>query len=199
METKYHRKIWIKHNGPIPIDENGLTYEIHHIDGNHANNDINNLQCVSIKKHYDIHFSQGDFSSCNLINIKLQLGLNPQIGTRRPGIGGVKKGTIPWNIGLTTETSPILKKLSHKFSNQRKGKQHSSKLTIIQINEIRNLYNISPVLSGVGKIQKNGLPLSYLQAFCKYYASNYNVTPNCLKRIIKKETWQDNVKIKHKI
>jgi len=35
--TKY-RKIYEQHNGPIP---KGM--DIHHIDGNHANNDPNNL------------------------------------------------------------------------------------------------------------------------------------------------------------
>ena len=50
-----YRKIWIEHNGPIPIDENGRSYEIHHIDGNHSNNHIDNLKCVSIQEHYDMH------------------------------------------------------------------------------------------------------------------------------------------------
>jgi hypothetical protein len=28
-----YRKIWIKHNGDIPVDKTGRTYEIHHKDG----------------------------------------------------------------------------------------------------------------------------------------------------------------------
>ena len=62
-----YRKIWIEHNGPIPIDENGRSYEIHHIDGNHSNNHIDNLKCVSIQEHYDMHYNQGDYGSCYLI------------------------------------------------------------------------------------------------------------------------------------
>ncbi len=49
-----HRTVWIKANGPIPVDEHGRKYEIHHIDGNHSNNRVNNLKCLPIEKHFDI-------------------------------------------------------------------------------------------------------------------------------------------------
>lgn len=67
MSNRIYRKIWESHNGPIPFDEDGRSYEIHHKDGNHTNNDINNLMCISIKEHYDIHFRQGDYAACHLI------------------------------------------------------------------------------------------------------------------------------------
>ena len=70
---QHYRKIWESINGPIPIDEFGKTYEIHHIDGNHKNNSVDNLQCISIKDHYDIHNSQGDLGACYLIGIRMQL------------------------------------------------------------------------------------------------------------------------------
>jgi hypothetical protein len=59
-----YRKIYEQHFGPIPKDENGRTYEIHHIDSNHSNNDPANLKCVTIQEHYDIHYSQGDWGAC---------------------------------------------------------------------------------------------------------------------------------------
>jgi len=62
-----YRKIWIKHNGPIPKNENGHSYEIHHIDGNHSNNCIENLKLVTIEEHYQIHLEQGDFSAASMI------------------------------------------------------------------------------------------------------------------------------------
>lgn len=58
-----YRKVWEKHYGFIPKDEQGRTYEIHHIDGNRKNNDINNLQCLSIQEHYDLHLLQGDYAA----------------------------------------------------------------------------------------------------------------------------------------
>jgi len=53
-----YRKIWSKIYGEIPKDELGRSYEIHHIDGNRNNNSIENLTCVSIKEHYEIHKKQ---------------------------------------------------------------------------------------------------------------------------------------------
>ena len=41
-----HRDVWEFHNGPIPAE-----YQIHHIDGNHLNNDVANLECISRALH----------------------------------------------------------------------------------------------------------------------------------------------------
>jgi len=62
-----YRKIYEQHYGPIPQDENGLSYDIHHIDGNRQNNDPLNLVALSVQDHYDIHYHQGDFGACLLI------------------------------------------------------------------------------------------------------------------------------------
>jgi|LakMenEpi03Aug12_release.lakeMendotaPanAssembly.Ray.scaffolds.fasta_scaffold413827_2 hypothetical protein len=72
-----YRKIWIKHNGPIPKDIDGRTFEVHHLDGNRKNNDISNLVCVSIQEHYDIHLSQGDYAACILI--AKRINTSPQL------------------------------------------------------------------------------------------------------------------------
>ncbi len=71
--TKNYRKIWVHYNGPIPKDEKGRSYEIHHIDGNRKNNHISNLKCVSIQEHYEIHKSQGDGYACLRIAEKMKL------------------------------------------------------------------------------------------------------------------------------
>lgn len=42
-----HRYVWEKTKGPIPSG-----YEIHHIDGNRQNNNINNLECVAESEHH---------------------------------------------------------------------------------------------------------------------------------------------------
>jgi len=68
-----YRSIYQKHYGPIPKDADGRTYEIHHIDGNHSNNDPSNLKAVTIQEHYDIHYSQGDWGACFLIARKMKL------------------------------------------------------------------------------------------------------------------------------
>ena len=65
--TSVHRLIYQKSVGSIPKDKNGISYDIHHIDGNRKNNDISNLKAVSLREHYDIHFSQGDWMACQRI------------------------------------------------------------------------------------------------------------------------------------
>ena len=71
--TQYHRLIYENHVGPIPIDDEGRSYEIHHVDGDHNNNSPDNLQCVSIKEHYDIHFNQGDLKACLIMSQRMKL------------------------------------------------------------------------------------------------------------------------------
>jgi hypothetical protein len=65
--TNNYRKIYEHHHGAIPKDDQGRSYHIHHIDGNHSNNDPDNLIAVSIKDHYDIHLYQGDYGACFLL------------------------------------------------------------------------------------------------------------------------------------
>lgn len=45
-----HRYVWEFYNGPIPEG-----YEIHHKDGNKANNDISNLACLEQGEHKRLH------------------------------------------------------------------------------------------------------------------------------------------------
>lgn len=68
-----YRKIYEKYYGQIPTDDEGRTYEIHHIDGNNKNNSISNLRAVSIQEHYDIHFSQGDWQACLYISARMKI------------------------------------------------------------------------------------------------------------------------------
>lgn len=50
LRKHLHQYVWEKHNGEIPKG-----YEIHHIDFNTMNNDINNLVMLTIKEHKQIH------------------------------------------------------------------------------------------------------------------------------------------------
>lgn len=69
-----YRKIWESYHGKkIPVDENGRTFEIHHRDGNRANNDIENLICLSIDEHYQIHHNQQDWFACASISRRMNL------------------------------------------------------------------------------------------------------------------------------
>lgn len=71
--TKNYRKIYINHFGPIPKDPEGRSYDIHHIDGDHSNNDPSNLKAITICEHYEIHYKQGDYGSCYKISRRMKM------------------------------------------------------------------------------------------------------------------------------
>lgn len=48
--VRLHRYVWEKYNGKIPKG-----YDIHHIDHNKDNNEINNLEIISSRTHKKIH------------------------------------------------------------------------------------------------------------------------------------------------
>lgn len=68
-----HRAIYETYYGIIPKDKFGRSHEIHHIDGNHNNNEITNLRCVSIQEHFNIHYQQSDWAACLLITNRMKL------------------------------------------------------------------------------------------------------------------------------
>lgn len=90
----HYRKIWAAANGSIPDG-----FDIHHVDGDRSNNDIDNLKCVSKEEHYQIHYAQGDWDACAAIlkrmnsNAEEQRNLNSIAGKiaheRGKGIHGL--------------------------------------------------------------------------------------------------------------
>jgi hypothetical protein len=96
-----YRKIYEEYYGPIPCEPNGRTYEIHHIDGNHSNNNPLNLVAVTLQEHYDIHYAQGDYSSC-LLMAKQRMSKTPaelsELG-RLNALSQIEQGIHPWQDG----------------------------------------------------------------------------------------------------
>ena len=130
-----YRKIWESNHGPIPKDNEGRSYEIHHIDGNHNNDAISNLKLVTIQEHYDIHYNQGDYGACLAIimrmNVpvevskKLQSDLSRKVALRR-----IAEGTHNFSSDLSKEVQARrLREGTHNFQ----GKQGS--LNAIQRNK----------------------------------------------------------------
>jgi hypothetical protein len=111
-------------------------------------------------------------------------------GYSRKGIGGGKKGhgRAAWNRGVKGCFS---KKTIAQMSAKRKGVRHSSKVDIDTVRKIRKLYNDHPHIDGVGKIQRNGIAMSYVQGFCKTHHNDYGITLQGLKRIVLNETWEN--------
>ena len=183
---KIYRKIWEDRHGPIPIDEEGRTYEIHHIDGNHKNNDINNLACMPIKEHYDTHYAQGDWGACLMIAKRMNLPSNYlseiQKGKKRPGIGGRKPGFVSETKGKKVHSEDQKKKWSEK----RKGKVHSKKFDEKTIKELLekfvNVEESEPTKS------KNGRYLSHITKFANENAEIYNMSSKNIIKIVSGKT-----------
>ncbi len=73
LEAKRARRIWRRCNGPIPVDERGITFDIHHRDGDWHNNNPDNLQALSVLDHYRVHLAQGDWAAAWYISKRLEL------------------------------------------------------------------------------------------------------------------------------
>ena len=113
MKNSY-RKIYEKNFGKIPKDENGRSYQIHHIDGNRNNNDINNLLCVSIQEHYDIHYKQKDWGACYLIGRKMKIPVEELVElAKKQSKERLLDGTHNW-LG---KNNPVHKKIENKTHN----------------------------------------------------------------------------------
>lgn len=68
-----YRNIYIKAYGKIPKDEFGRSYDIHHIDGDHTNDSLENLIAIPIQEHYNIHYANEDWHACFLIAIRMKM------------------------------------------------------------------------------------------------------------------------------
>lgn len=107
------------------------------------------------------------------------VGFGTEIHSKRPGVGGVKKGTIPWNKGKTNIFS---EEQIIKWKRERKGKIHSFKLSIKRLDEIKNLYENYEY---VERKSKNGRLLPKARAFSHDFCNEFGLTSAGLYRYIK--------------
>lgn len=185
MVTDY-RKLWERTIGPIPRDEDGFSYEIHHRDGDRGNNDLENLQLVTIKEHLQIHLDQGDWFAAALIANRIGLGpayaSSMQAGKKRPGVGGVKKGTVPWNKGIRgCYSEATIAKLKQTRAGKRYGQLKISDETCTML---LALFNSSGEIEGEGRKAANGRILTRERLFAKQHHKTYGVTETQLYNII---------------
>jgi len=151
-----YRKTWSKHFGKIPKDEDGISYDIHHIDGNRKNNSIENLQCVSILDHYLIHLQQGNIMACckilsrmkidkeikSKITSGLQTGKKHSEETKRK-ISEKTRGRVPHNKGIKNPAHSERMRKNNPMKNPNVARKVSLTKThpnkIIRISKQRNI------------------------------------------------------------
>lgn len=115
-ETKIHRKIYTKHFGTIP---NG--FDIHHIDGNHSNNDPSNLKAVSLQEHYDIHYSQGDYAAA--LRIAQRMGLSKEQKSKLASMAATKanlEGKCGFKLGHASWAGKVGGKKGGKYAKENR-------------------------------------------------------------------------------
>ena len=98
--TKKHRRIYEDHyNIRLSSD-----IEIHHIDGNHDNNLIENLKPVSITEHFQIHYNQGDYAAA--FRISQRMMVSPEEKSRLASLAAKKanaEGKCGFKLGHASD------------------------------------------------------------------------------------------------
>lgn len=92
-----YRRLYEQAHGPIPKDEQGRSYEIHHIDGNRKNNELSNLIALSIEDHYKVHLEQGDYGAAK--RIIARINVSPELLSelaRKENQRRIDNGTHNW-------------------------------------------------------------------------------------------------------
>ena len=150
--TSNYRKIYENHYGKIPKDKDGKSYQIHHIDGNHKNNNFTNLKCVTEKEHYEIHLSQGDWRACQIMSARMKKPYKVISDLARKGaLKQVENGTH--NLLLKGKDSPAYKNTNYLFENIETGE--IVECTLYDFCEKFNLHKPNVCLMIQGKRKKH--------------------------------------------
>jgi len=115
--TKKHRRIYEDYyNIRLPRD-----IEIHHIDGNHNNNSIENLKPVSIAEHFEIHYNQGDYAAA--FRISQRMMVSPEEKSRLASLAAKKanaEGKCGFILGHASDAGKIGGKKGGAYAKENK-------------------------------------------------------------------------------
>jgi hypothetical protein len=141
--SKNYVRIWEKYNGK-KLPEN---MEIHHIDGNHQNNDPNNLVALTIEEHLEIHKKQQDHGAVQAILMRMQ---------RTPEYDDLIR------VSASKKQKELLLKGTHNFQkmSRKKRVEVSRNVGLKTLNEKIGIHaiNADPILSKQNAIRgRSGL------------------------------------------
>lgn len=153
--SKDYRKIYERYHQSSLLE--GI--DIHHIDGNHFNNDPKNLQAVTLEEHYDIHKSQNDFYACFMIAQRMVIKPHDwrqlaQANGRKSANSNKEKG-----IGLVAwvQNNPELVQEIRSANGKKSGKK--------AVDEKLGIHALSPeekkVISSIGGKKASDMGLGF--------------------------------------
>lgn len=125
MTNKY-RRIYERECGPIPKDEHGRSYHIHHIDGDRNNNNPDNLLAISLQEHYDIHYRQKDWTACHRLSILLDMDPSVTSELIRKAHAGKPKST------------EHRQRISEALKNYDRTEEHSKAISVGRKNMVKH-------------------------------------------------------------
>lgn len=192
--AKGYRAIWEENNGPIPREADGRAYEIHHINGDHQDNRIENLECLTISQHFERHLEMGD--PFGAMFIAQRMGKSPaelralQLGQKRhPSVGAkisaVKKaqfanGLVPSFTGMKHSEAT-----KQHWSKIRAGVRHSSKLQQPDVNHIRAVLADRPALPPAKRKSTYEFQLAKFLVQTAYP----HLTTQCIFKVLTGQSW----------
>lgn len=95
--SKNYRKIWETYHKACILPN----MHIHHIDGNHSNNDPLNLLICTPEEHWKLHYDRGDVVALHGKFIqKAGCQGKPHTEESKLKISNSRKGITPWNKGV---------------------------------------------------------------------------------------------------
>lgn len=120
--SRKYIKVYKQHYGEIPKDEYGVSYDIHHIDGDYTNNDPSNLVALSIKDHYELHKKQEDWGAAWAISKRFGISSEEKAEiTRQMNFASAERGTHWSQISSKNGTHPFQDLKFQKYmADQRK-------------------------------------------------------------------------------
>lgn len=114
--SKRYIKVYKEYYGEIPKDEYGVSYDIHHIDGDYTNNDPSNLVALSIKEHYEVHKKQKDWGAAWAISKRVGITSEEKSEiTRQMNIARAEQGMHWSQISSKNGTHPFQNKEFQRY------------------------------------------------------------------------------------
>jgi hypothetical protein len=134
-----YRKLWESYYGKIPYDNEGRVFDVHHLDGNRNNNDINNLICISLEDHYKIHLEQY-YKTNNQKDLASAIILAGRLNKKTNFSGWTHSEETKNKIKITLTGKKRPKEVVDKFSEKLKGYIWTEEQIESRINGLKKFY-----------------------------------------------------------